>query len=282
MAVPPQYCIPSRTIAFTNPSGRATLQPETGLAKTNGADGALSSEERALLERWQRVSGDLIDSRSIADVIGSTLSGAIVDRALPPGWQLREERLASLFSVSRTPIREALAGLASANLARRDSRGSLRVGAITPEQILDVYAVRRRLEGLSAALAAEAATPRSIERLRELNRACERAAAAADYSGFARANNEFHATLAQSSGNELLIRFVEDVQNWVRRFPTTTLSYPGRPESALAEHESIIDAIEARDAELAEQRAQDHMRVAEGIRMRMLVDDAAAARATGS
>jgi len=254
------------------------VQPETEQIKADGPEVALSSEEQALLGRWQHAADDLVETRSIADVIGVTLSSAIVDRALPPGWQLREERLASLFSVSRTPIREALAGLASANLARRDSRGSLRVGSITSEQILDVYAVRRRLEGLSAALAADAATPRAIERLRELNRACKSAAEAGDYPGLAQANNEFHTALAEISANELLIRFVEDVQNWVRRFPTTTLSYPGRPETAFAEHESIIDAIESRDADLAERRAQDHMRIAEEIRMKMLVDDAAAAR----
>jgi DNA-binding GntR family transcriptional regulator len=252
------------------------VQPETELINADGSDAAHSTEEQALLDRWQHATDDLVETRSIADVIGVTLSSAIVDRALPPGWQLREERLASLFNVSRTPIREALAGLASANLARRDSRGSLRVGTITSEQILDVYAVRRRLEGLSAALAADAATPRAIERLRELNRACKRAAEAGDFPGVAQANNEFHTALAQISGNELLMRFVQDVQNWVRRFPTTTLSYPGRPETAFAEHESIVDAIEARDADLAEKRAHDHMRVAEEIRMKMLVDDAAA------
>jgi len=251
--------------------GKGTV---TELIKADGTDGALSTEEQALVDRWQRAAGERMDTRSIADVIGVTLSGAIVDRALPPGWQLREERLASLFSVSRTPIREALASLANANLARRDSRGSLRVGAVTQDQILDVYAVRRRIEGLSAALAADAATPRAIERLRELNRACKRAADAGDGPGMAQTNNDFHTALAQISSNELLMRFVEDVQNWVRRFPTTTLSYPGRPDTAFAEHESIIDAVEARDADLAEKRAQDHMRVAEEIRMKMLVDDA--------
>jgi DNA-binding GntR family transcriptional regulator len=254
------------------------VQPETELIKADGPAVTLSDEEQALLDRWQHASDEVVDTRSIADVIGVTLSSAIVDRALPPGWQLREERLASLFNVSRTPIREALAGLANANLARRDSRGSLRVGAITSEQILDVYAVRRRLEGLSAALAADAATPRAVERLRELNRACMRAAEAGDRAGMAHANNQFHTALAEISANELLIRFVQDVQNWVRRFPTTTLSYDGRPATAFAEHESIIDAIEARDAELAEKRAQDHMRVAEAIRMKMLGDDAAAGR----
>ena len=244
-------------------------------AQTRQLQPNTSAEDTALIGRWERTSSDTVDARSIADAIRATLSGAIVDRELPPGWQLREERLASLFGVSRTPIREALAGLANSGLARRDNRGSLRVGAVTAEQILDAYAVRRRLEGLSAALAADAATPRNVINLRQLNRACEVAVVAEEFEQFVDANNRFHTAMARISGNELLIRFIEDVQNWVKRFPTTTLSYPGRPQSALAEHAAIVDAIEQRDAELAEQLAREHMRVAEEIRIHMLLEDSA-------
>lgn len=212
-------------------------------------------------------------ARSRAEVIMTTLSGAIIDRELPPEWRLREERLATLFGVSRTPIREALAGLANSGLARRDDRGSLRVGSITPEQILDVYAVRKSLEGLSAALAAESASPRAAAHLRQIQRACERAVELGDYEAFATANSEFHLALAQATGNELLTRFIGDVENWVKRFPTTTLSFPGRPDSALAEHEAILEAIEGRDPERAEQLARKHMSVAEEIRMQMLFGD---------
>jgi DNA-binding GntR family transcriptional regulator len=203
----------------------------------------------------------------------ATLSQAIVERELPPEWPLREERLAGLFGVSRTPIREALAGLANSGLARRDDRGSLRVGSITPEQILDVYAVRKCLEGLSASLAAETATPRAITHLQHLQRACRHAHETGDVDGLAAANSDFHRAVAQSSGNEFLVRLIADVENWVKRFPTTTLSYPGRSETALQEHEDIIAAIQARDPALAEQLARHHMGTAETLRMEMLFGD---------
>jgi hypothetical protein len=88
---------------------------------TASGDGQLavaSPEEDALLARWQSVWNRSRDARSIADVIGTTLSSAIVQRELPPGFRLREERLANLVSVSRTPIREALAGLATKACSR--------------------------------------------------------------------------------------------------------------------------------------------------------------------
>ena len=77
----------------------------------------------------------------------------------------------------------------------------------------------------------------------------------------------------QSSGNEFLVRFIADVENWVKRFPNTTLSYPGRPETALQEHDEIIAAIQARDPVLAEQLARHHMGAAETLRMQMLFGD---------
>jgi DNA-binding GntR family transcriptional regulator len=238
-------------------------------------DATPTPEEEALVLRWKEASASLDEARSLADVIMTTLSGAIVNRELPPEWRLREERLATLFGVSRTPIREALAGLANTGLARRDDRGSLRVSAITPEQILDVYAVRKSLEGLSAALAAESASSRAIAQLRQIQRACERAVEVEDSQALAAANSEFHLAMASATGNELLIRFIADVENWVQRFPTTTLSFPGRPDSALAEHEDILAAIESRDSVRAEQLARQHMGVAEEIRMQMLFGDSA-------
>lgn len=248
--------------------------------RTEAPPADLTATEADLVARWEESAGESFDSRSLGEAIRSTLAGAIVDRALPPGFRLREERLAALFGVSRTPVREALAALANSNLARRDTRGSLRVGSITPEQILDVYVVRGRLEGLAAALAAETATSRTVTVLREINEACKRAAAAGDFDALAAANHELHTAIARSTGNELLIRFLDDVHNWVKRFPTTTLSYPGRPQSALAEHDQIIDAIERRDAERAEQLARDHMRAGEEIRIRMLAESDSEARGT--
>src|SRR5690349_19612114 len=74
---PAGYCIPSRTMPQHAGERKGTVQPDTELIKADGTDGALSTEEQALVDRWQRAAGDRVDTRSIADVIGVTLSGAI-------------------------------------------------------------------------------------------------------------------------------------------------------------------------------------------------------------
>jgi len=194
---------------------------------------------------------------------------AIVNRELPPGWRLSEERLVALFKVSRTPIREALMAVAGTSLARRDERGRLRVAALTAEQILGAYTVRRSLEGLAASLAASAPTPQLIARLRELNRQCADAADHEEFDAMLLVNCDFHATIAAATGNEMLIRYSDDLLNWVKRISTTTLA-EGRAPGAVKEHEEIIDAIAGRDPDLADRLAQEHVRRAEQVRIQML------------
>lgn len=224
------------------------------------------TSEEALLARWNARERD---GRSIAEAVRETLVAAIVARELPPDWRLNEERLAVIFDVSRTPIREALSRLAAANLAQRDASGTLRVGSVTPEQMLDVYAVRRTLEGLAAALAAEISTPRLIAQLQELNRRCEACLETEDYDTLARRNLEFHEAIAAATGNEMLIRFMADISNWVNRIPTTTLT-PSRAPTAIKEHVEIIAAIADRQPALAERLASEHIRRAERVRLQML------------
>ena len=228
--------------------------------------------ESDLRGRWQLTDALRDDAGSTAEAVRQSLTAAIVNRELPPGLRLGEDRLANLFGVSRTPVREALVGLVNANLAVRDSRGFLRVGSITSEQILEVYAVRQVLEGFAASHAALVASPADLAKLKQLNASCAQAAARSDFKALATNNLRFHSAIAAACGNRLLVHFVDEIHNWVSRIGSTTLSNPGRASVALVEHNAIIDAIEERDSERAERLAREHMVAAEKIRIAMLID----------
>jgi DNA-binding GntR family transcriptional regulator len=243
--------------------------PVNAASKTSASASATTSrEEEGLLARWE-ATRQAQEWSSAAEAVRATLMAAIVNRELPPGWRLSEERLVALFKVSRTPIREALMAVAGTSLARRDERGRLRVAALTAEQILGAYTVRRSLEGLAASLAASAPTPQLIARLRELNRQCADAADHEDFDAMMLVNCDFHATIAAATGNEMLIRYTDDLLNWLKRIGTTTLA-EGRAPGAVREHEEIIDAIECREPELADRLAEEHVRRAEQVRIQML------------
>lgn len=227
--------------------------------------------EKRLLHRW-RETGIVATADSAADGIRRAVADAIVSRELPPGLRLGEERLASLFGVSRTPVREALLSLVTSRLVARDGRGLLRVGSVSTEEIMEIYAVRVSLEGFAAATAAGAAPPAAVVRLRQLNLACRRSAQAGDFSELALENLRFHGAVAAASGNRVLVRFTQEINDLLTRIPSTTLSHPGRASEAVEQHVAIIEAIEQRDSERAERLAREHMQAALKIRMAMLMD----------
>lgn len=208
----------------------------------------------------------------VSDAIHATLREAIVQGLLAPGYRLNETALADRFHVSRTPVREALLRLESERLLGRDRRGGLVVAEVTAKEIVEVYAVREVLTGLIAGLAAEFATEADIVALRRGLEALRRAAASRDYPLMSEINLRFHETLCRATRNDFLLYLTQQVDDRLRRFPGTTLSYPGRAASMLEAHEALIGAIERRDAELASSLAQQRMAGAREVRILMLQD----------
>ncbi len=227
----------------------------------------------ALKRLYDRVAGN----GSTADAIHDAVSEGILSRILAPGWRLGEERLAALFSVSRTPVREALMRLESENLASRNRRSGLVVADVSAEQILEVYAIREALDGLAARQAASVHSPVDIAALERINEQMARAAAEAAWQRMAVLNVEFHTALARASRNQLLQRLVDQVHQAVRRFTRTTFSEPGRAEAAVDEHRAIIEALRLQDADGAEAAARRHMHNALNVRMTMELDGTAEA-----
>jgi DNA-binding GntR family transcriptional regulator len=221
--------------------------------------------DAAMKRLFERYAG----SGSTADAIHDAVEEGILSRLLPPGWRLGEERLAGLFAVSRTPVREALMRLESENLAARNRRSGLVVADITAEQILEIYVIREALDGVAARQAAHYSSPIDIAALERLNGQIGEAAASGAFGEMARLNVDFHTALARASRNEILQRFVDQVHQAVRRFQRTTFSEPGRALEAVREHAEIIEAIRAKDEAAAEEAARRHMGNALTIRMAM-------------
>jgi DNA-binding GntR family transcriptional regulator len=222
-------------------------------------------EDAAIKQLFSRYSGN----GSTADAIHDAVAEGILSRTLPPGWRLGEERLATLFSVSRTPVREALMRLESESLAARNRRSGLVVANVTAEQILEIYVIREALDGVAARQAAHFHSPVDVAALKRLNEALGEASAAGAWDQMAQLNVEFHTALARASRNEMLQRFVDQVHQAVRRFQRTTFSAPGRADEAVREHVAIIDAVERQDEAGAETAAREHMQHALAARMAM-------------
>ncbi|MCX6497404.1 MAG: GntR family transcriptional regulator [Arthrobacter sp.] len=195
-----------------------------------------------------------------------TIRDAIVSGRIKAGEPLSENKLAADYGTSRTPIREALHRLEIEGLVERLPRG-VQVRETSPEEIIDIYDVRITLEGAAARAAAERATELDRRRLRATQSAM--VAAGEDPGDRAQANRQFHEAIWAASHSPTLVDLLHRLNVHLVRYPTTTLEFEDRWKAVLAEHEALLDAIEARDAAKAREIAEAHMTGAREVRMRM-------------
>jgi DNA-binding GntR family transcriptional regulator len=219
-----------------------------------------------LMALWRRYEPEGV----AADAIYATLREAILRGLLPGGERLAEVELGALFKRSRTPVREAILRLESEQLAERSARRGYVVCRITREQILELYAVRETLYGLAARLAAEGILANELQHLSWLNAQCRKAAEQQDYARMVELTVQFHDGIGQASRNALLLHFMRQIHDRVRRLRSTTFSYPGRAIESVDEHDTLLDALRRRDPDAAEQIARAHIARAREIRVAML------------
>ncbi len=189
----------------------------------------------------------------------SMILAAIDEGVYKPGNRLVESELAERFGVSRTPIREALQRLETQSLLARDGR-SLVVASLDHNQMAELYIVRRELEGLAASLAAKHATPEEVRLLRDMVIADRELLG--DPTALARANRRFHQQVHLASHNRYLVQQLDLVHRSMALMATTSLAAEGRSTIAMDEHDAIVVAIEAGDAEAAGNALRDHISVA--------------------
>jgi len=173
-----------------------------------------------------------------------------------PGDRLVESELAERFGVSRTPIREALQRLETQSLLTRDGR-SLIVASLDHNQLAELYVVRAELEGLAARLAARHAAPEEIRVLREMVE--DDRARMDNPEALARSNRRFHKQIHLASHNRYLVQQLDLVHRSMALLATTSLAFEGRSETALAEHDAIVTALEARDGDAASKALGNHI-----------------------
>jgi DNA-binding GntR family transcriptional regulator len=225
---------------------------------------------KRLLALWHEARHDSV----AGEAMYVALREAILSGVLLPGERLGEEHLARLFERSRTPVREAILRLESEGLTERSSRRGFVVGRISREEVLEVYAVRGALDALAARLAAHGMLPAELDQLRRLNAQLREAALKKDFARMLELNMAFHEAICKAGRNALLLDFMRQIHDWVRRFPESTLSVKGRASAANDEHDALIDALEERNADKAESLARQHMERALQVRIAMLQEGA--------
>lgn len=199
------------------------------------------------------------NSLSLEEKVYAQLEEEILTGKLKPGEQLKEISLTKRLDASRTPIRGALHRLAEDGLVEFHANKGATVLGITPEDIEDIYAIRIKLEGLAAKLAAERISEEDKERLSSTLELSEFYLARKNNKKREELDSEFHSIIFQASASRHLTKILSDLHKNIKAYRRFSLSNPDRAEKSVAEHREIMEAILKGDAKEAEQRAYNHV-----------------------
>ena len=203
-------------------------------------------------------------SISIADQIFDQLERDILSGRYARGEILSEMGLAQQLGVSRTPVREAIRRLEQENILQETGRGLLVIG-ISPEDMMDMYDIRLKIEGLAAGRAAERITSEELEEMREtldLQRFYIEKGAESNSDQIKNLDSRFHEQLYSASGSKAYRDTLFGLHKKITKFRRASVSKSSRALQSLEEHEAIYRALSAHDREAAVSAAEEHARQA--------------------
>ena len=183
----------------------------------------------------------------LADNLRDQLEQDIVVGRLKPGDRLDEVSLSARFGVSRTPIRETLAQLASNGLVELRPRRGAFVREISIRELLEMFDVMAELEAMCARLAARRMNREQQSELIAAHEDCKKASESDDTDAYYYSNQVFHQVIYNACGNRFLCRQTEQLRNRLKPYRRLQLHVPHRMAASLREHEVIVEALLASD-----------------------------------
>jgi DNA-binding GntR family transcriptional regulator len=202
--------------------------------------------------------------RLSTDEVYRRLKAMLLDFEIPPGSRVTETELASLFDVSRTPIREVLQRLETEGLMSIRPKQGCFVRELDIEEITQYYRVRVALEQMALD---EACVNMPDVELQELLDFWQPANAQNGLSAEAMQalDESFHMALAHGSGNQVLARYLAEINNHIRIIRRLDFTVPERIVRTYEEHHAMLQALLARDAQTAQRLMQTHIMKSEEV-----------------
>lgn len=203
-------------------------------------------------------------SHTRSDAAYRALKSKILSGGIPRGNPLREHDVAGQLDLGRTPVREALKRLEEEGLLVHEPRRGLVVRSFDRQAVGELYAMREVLEGAAARFAATHATPADRHGLAVLLES------GGEARNPVRANLTFHQAIYDIARNRFLVSALAAITDSTYLLGASTLESPLRAQAAGHEHAAIARAIEAGDADAAEDAMRSHIRNALFARLAML------------
>jgi DNA-binding GntR family transcriptional regulator len=191
------------------------------------------------------------------EYVARWLREMVISGAMRPGTRIRQQEIAEALGVSATPIREAIRQLETEGYLDSIPHVGASVRDVNREGLDEIYHVRALLESWLARQAAVRITDADVKEFTVLAKEFERASARDDVVEARRSNYRLHQLVWEKAGQPVTVEIVRSL--WAK-FPWDTLGYvKGRGDRSVREHDQLIYALEARDADAAEVAIRAHI-----------------------
>ena len=202
-------------------------------------------------EPWQR--------RTRAEELRLQLADDIVRGILPPGAALDESELARRFSVSRTPVREAIRMLAASGLVEVRAHRAAVVARPTPNQLAGMFEVMAELESLCAGFAAERMSGGERQALEAAHEKLRVLIQSGDPQSYHEVNEAFHGAIYAGAHNGYLAELTLATRGRVQPFRRAQFRNLGRLAKSHVEHDRVVQAVLRGERVLAAQTMYAHI-----------------------
>jgi DNA-binding GntR family transcriptional regulator len=202
-----------------------------------------------------KVSGP-IPAHLARSMIEETLRNAILDGRLPCGTAMRQQELASLFGVSRMPVREALRQLEAQSLVQVVTHKGAVVAPLIEDNSAETYELRMLLESEALRLSIPLLTNTDIAEANAFINALEQEK---DYAEIGRLNRLFHMALYSKAPNQRLLKLVEHGLNEEERFLRFNLEAMGLGQMSQADHRELLNLVAQKKVEESVLTLRNHL-----------------------
>lgn len=205
---------------------------------------------------------------TVAHKIYQDIKEKIIEGTFSPGIRITEQGIAKSFKSSRTPVREALRGLAADGFLIVKPNSTTVVRGWEQEEIIELFTLRSMLESELAALAAVNITALDIQKLAAIQTEIELHGPDTSAENTARIsplNRDFHQTIHHAAQSERLVELLQNtievpiIQHTFRRYNSAEMA------RSFGHHRELIDALDSRDVSWAKSVMNSHIRNAKRV-----------------
>jgi DNA-binding GntR family transcriptional regulator len=196
---------------------------------------------------------------SLREQVYEHLRDAILSGELTTGTRIIERDIAAQMQISTTPVKEALRKLEQDGLVVTMPRRGTMVSELALTSIAEVVEIRAMLDGMAARLAATKITDvqarelaNQIAKMRSLTKVMK-------LEDLRNANTDFHTNIRQIGGNQIILKFVEQLRPFDQRVRLEALYHSEEAQRGLVEHEAIYEALTQHNPARAEELMRTHI-----------------------